>query len=211
MSANVRHSHETVEHYTPMWLVEAARQTFDGEIDLDPATSIKANEGRISAKWIITEMSAIDGLSGLTEPWNYRGSRRVFVNPPGSRVKGQRMGGQALWWKKACEELRNVEAIIFVSFSVELLQTVQQSGALNHPLDFTICFPRSRVKYDSPTPTGELAPGNSPPHSSMIICMSKCLFGKVPGVSAPEGYATRFARAFSPYGYIHDKRKCISC
>ena len=48
-----RHSSETNEHYTPTEIVEAARATLGGTIDLDPASCAEAN-GWIQAKQIYT-------------------------------------------------------------------------------------------------------------------------------------------------------------
>jgi len=59
------------EFYSPPWLVEAVRQVM-GAIDLDPASSLAANETVRAAKIYTRE------TNGLENPW----ARRVFLNPP---------------------------------------------------------------------------------------------------------------------------------
>lgn len=209
--SGAQHSHESVEHYTPEWIVELARATMHDTIHLDPASCEFANKV-VKAEAIFTGDPA--HVDGLTAHWGIPdhsgmsfGHSHVFVNPPG-KVPGKR-GGQALWWAKACREIDagNAACIIFVSFSVELLQTAQRQQA-HHPLDFTVLFPKRRVAYDREVDGARVA-GTSPPHSSMIVCMSRCQFGKV---DAPvEGYATRFARLAKPFGYVHDAAKCTAC
>ncbi len=61
----------TTEWYTPAWIIALARETMGG-IDLDPASSDKAQE-TVKAAHYYTQ--AIDGYS---KPWG----GRVFLNPP---------------------------------------------------------------------------------------------------------------------------------
>lgn len=162
-STKGRHSHESVEHYSPQWLVEGARYTVGGRgFDLDPASSMLANE-RVGAERILTgpggesdrspevgQAGRVFAVDGLQSHWARPGVQRgasVFCNPPTPAAK---------WWAKACHELAigNAECIVFVAFSVELLQTAQsvaphvEGGKLWHPLDFMCCFPEKRVAYD---------------------------------------------------------------
>jgi hypothetical protein len=67
-----RHSHGSVEHYTPIEVIEAARATV-GELDVDPASCELANRF-VKAKRFFSEEN-----SGWSAPWG--GS--IFLNPPG--------------------------------------------------------------------------------------------------------------------------------
>lgn len=210
MAANARHSHASVEHYTPKPIVEAARYAL-GAIDLDPASCKLAQE--------TVQASVFYRLpnNGRELPWY----GRVFCNPPMPA---------ALWWSRAMAE-REVRgcSVVFVGFSVELLQTAQ-SHACAHPLDFPCCFPAKRVAYDQPIEQAQRATedkleqavrknaadnvinrlrarvialhaarlegvrivsGDSPPHSSMIVC-----------ASSDPGICARFREAFGEFGKV---------
>lgn len=77
MSANVRHSSESNEFYTPEYIVEPARYVLGG-FDLDPASSAFANE-LIRATIYYTEEQ-----NGLLVPGGWHG--RVILNCPGGLV-----------------------------------------------------------------------------------------------------------------------------
>lgn len=77
MSANVRHSSESNEFYTPAYIVEPSRHALGG-IDLDPASSAFANE-LVQATTYYTEEQ-----NGLLVPGGWRG--RTFLNCPGGLV-----------------------------------------------------------------------------------------------------------------------------
>jgi hypothetical protein len=168
---NARHSSASVEHYTPPDVVEAARVTLGG-IDLDPASCELANR-TVRAQRIYTSTD-----DGLAREW--RG--RVFLNPPGGKDGDESV--QKLWWFKLVREWMagRATSAIFVAFSIEILQTSQIDSKGPIPLDFPICFPRSRVKYSrAAEPTGtpmfpaigepELLSGSSPPHASCIVLL----------------------------------------
>ncbi len=219
-----RHSSESNEHYTPIAIVEAARKTL-GAIDLDPASCDEANE--------VVRAELFYGpngrrANGFREEWY----GRVFLNPPGGKSDDQERpvmskcretgscglpighthtgveSSQKKWWFKLAREwlAGNVEAAIFVSFSVELLQTTQAntptledsaSGAapLPIPLEFAICYPAKRLAYRRPG--GEI--GTSPPHASAIILVA------LPRPSADDWNASlvsRFVKHFSPIGRV---------
>lgn len=91
MSANVRHSSATNEHYTPAHVVELARQVLGG-IDLDPFSSDEASELiRAEESWTLPS-ARLGGCNGFTNPYGLHvGSFKVsaavgitvFMNPPG--------------------------------------------------------------------------------------------------------------------------------
>jgi hypothetical protein len=199
-----RHSSESAEHFTPAWLVDAARATLGGSIDLDPASCVEANA------WIRASRIFTAEEDGFVRPW----WGRVLLNPPGGlsddqqrpvKIKCRETGGcglavphthegiessQKKWWFKAAREytLQRVEAAIFVCFSVELLQTTQNDTpvGLPIPLDFPICFPSKRVSYVKPG--GKV--GTAPPHASCIVLLG------------PQEYQERFEIMFSPIGRV---------
>ncbi len=181
MTANARHSSASVEHYTPASIVEAARETL-GEIDLDPASCEAANQVVKAARFYC----AAD--DGLVQPWG----GRVFVNPPGGRTGNE--SNQKRWWFKLAREWLEgrVQAAIFVSFSIELLQTTQckAPAGLSIPLDFPICYPASRVDYETVIDGMRKAEG-SPTHASAVIYLGDdrerfaSLFGSLGRVVIP--------------------------
>jgi hypothetical protein len=178
----IRHSSESAEHYTPSDIVERARRVME-HIDLDPASCAEAN------KWIRADRIFTRKDDGFTRPW----SGRVFLNPPGGlsdnrqhpvKPKCRETGScglppghthegvessQKKWWFKLAREFKSgaVISAVFVSFSIELLQSTQVDppDGLPLPLDFPICFPSRRISYLKPG--GEV--GSQPPHASAII------------------------------------------
>lgn len=173
MSANIRHSSESAEHFTPSDIVEAARIVMGG-IDLDPATTAFANKERVKAKRFYTRVD-----NGFTKPW--KGS--VFLNPPGGRCddngKRVKVGGQSsakAWWRKLVHEYDSgrVTQAIFVGFSLEILQSAQliqgedTHPPTSHPLFFPFCVPIRRTKY-ARIKRGKFVVGARPPHASVFI------------------------------------------
>ena len=111
-----------VEWYTPMDIIEAARELYGGEIDLDPATSEEANM-RIKARrgymepgyqevpidpltdniWEPRFYRTYRKLDGITKKW----SGNVWLNPPfGSREKGCKVNKEGYFqcFKKKCQK-----------------------------------------------------------------------------------------------------------
>ena len=164
---NARHLSQSNEHFTPPEIVERARAVL-GRIDLDPASCEAANT-------IVRASRFYDAKeNGFTKIW--RG--RVFLNPPGgfcdpqgrSVAKREAMteSSQRAWWFRLARlyDVGRVEAAIFVCFSIELLQTTQTHPYKTKPLDFPICFPKSRVDYISGP---NMKRGGGPPHASCIV------------------------------------------
>ncbi len=137
-SAHVEHNSGENEWYSPSDLVEAAREVMGG-IDLDPATSLVANE-LIKAAEIFT---ADD--DGRAQRWD----GRVWLNPP----YAQPLIGEF------CEKLAEsvaagavTEACVLVNNATET-QWFQTIAAVAS----AVCFPSGRVKFwqpgkDSATP-----------------------------------------------------------
>lgn len=232
--ANPRHMTESVEHYTPSKVVEAARATL-GSIDLDPASCEEANETIRAKVWL--------GPTSMPSsfPRNWWG--RVFLNPPGGRsdklerrviAKCRETGAcglpighthdgvessQKKWWFKLAREWASgrVSAAIFVCFSLELFQTTQvdtPDGALL-PLDFPICFPSTRVAYRKPG--GKI--GTAPPHASAMIFLPpnnfqfsrfRLNFGPLGRVVIPHDLARREAE-YDESGVIIDRSPDEGC
>lgn len=188
---NPRHSCESVEHYTPPGIIEAARAVLGG-IDLDPATSVVANT-IVKAPRIFT--AAEDGLA---HSW----AGRIFLNPPGGKTQNE--SNQKRWYFKLANEWSDgrVDAAIFVCFSVELLQTTQvdSPAGLPLPLDLPFCIPSRRIGYFVERQEQEggsrLEKGTSPPHASAII-----LF---PPENDYVAALDRFALTFAPIGKVVD-------
>lgn len=160
MAANIHHSSETVEWYTPEWLVEKARSIL-GEIDLDPCSCEDAQ------KIIKAKIWYNEAQDGLTQKW----SGRVFMNPPGGWVSpeiakkwGSRSSAQC-WYNKHFSEFESgsVTAGIVLCFNLDTLRAIQPK--------LPICILSKRVKFDRII-DGKRVPGNSPAHGTGLILVS---------------------------------------
>jgi len=125
-----RHSMDSPEWYTPTLFVEGAREVMGG-IDLDPASHEEANRIVKAARYFTAE----DG--GLAQVW----SGRVLLNPPGGLVNPFWLALMLAW-----RDL-NIEQAIWIGYSLEQLQTLQQSTALYTPLDFPTCITAKRIAF----------------------------------------------------------------
>jgi hypothetical protein len=180
-----RHSMDSPEWYTPTCFVDSARVVMGG-IDLDPASHPEAN-ARLQIPRIFTEEE-----NGLKQKW----FGRVFVNPPGGFVP--------LFWKKALSEYiyGHYEQLIWVGYSLEQLQTLQQCGASATPLDFLTCFTSKRIAFveNEAKKADRIAKllargkkpnkGSSPSHSNYITYIGPSRFHQV------------FAREFDKFGQV---------
>jgi len=218
---NIRHSSESVEHYTPVWLVEIARYVLGG-IDFYPASSAFANDVLKAPRFCTAEENGL---------WLPRWEGRTLLNPPGGLVNGmgrpvQRStktnpGGCTVtgscglpaghthehvkssavtWWRVLCAEWSkgHVPAAFFVGFSLELLQSAQSGEAPGHqPLDFYCCIPKERIKFDV-VRDGARVPGAQPTHSNILVLLP----GSTQG-GADVNMLARFDEALGPVGYVH--------
>lgn len=222
------HLSESNEHFTPEYILDAARVALGGTIHLDPASSPEAN-ARVKAKRFYTERDDFYAMSwacptmllnppgGLCDR-NFRRVIRKNGDTPPCTVTGacglmpghthQEVESSAKrWWFRLAQEyrLRAVKRAIFIGFSLEMLQTMQVDtpedltlrgtslGArtLPTPLDFPLCFPRTRIPYDK-FAGGEITKGSSPPHASFIAFLS--------GVESERAQRSSDERARRPQG-----------
>lgn len=146
-----------VEYYTPPAIIEAARATMGG-IDLDPASSARANEIVQAARYFTVEDD------GLNQPW----AGRVWMNHPfGKGEKACRpnckkktcrdrghciteyVPGNNDWIQKLLYDFKYgaVEEAICITFA-------SMSEAWLRPLLwYPMCFPYRRINYLNPDGT----------------------------------------------------------
>jgi hypothetical protein len=180
-----RHTMADPDWYTPQNLVEAARAAMGG-IDLDPATEPEANVIIRATNYFTHD------TDGLKHPW----AGRVFLNPPGGLVDQ--------FWAKLEREYRRgeVTAAIWIGYSLEQLQTLQNAAVDRTPLDYPLCFTKRRIAFIENTAKREARwqkwqanedlnkpkwkEKGSPSHGNYI-----CYLGRTPD---------RFAAAFGEFG-----------
>jgi len=171
---NALHSAVSPDWCTPLPILVAARRTMGG-IDLDPASCAQANT-IVAAKRIYTAEQ-----DGLTQPW--RG--RVFLNPPGTLVREFWMRLVEHWMQQEEGEPRAVSQAIWIGYSLEQLQYLQNIHCSITPLDFPLCVPKKRIKFYRQ----DGAPGNAPTHANYIAYLGPFIskfiteFSHIGGVS----------------------------
>lgn len=114
------------EWYTPKYIIEAARMTM-GSIDLDPATSLIANE-TVNAEQIFTKED-----NGLNQKWG----GNVWMNPPYAQPL------ISLFSDKIISELPHI------SQACVLVNNATETNWFQNMLDECdyVCFLKSRVKF----------------------------------------------------------------
>ena len=173
-----KHSSEEHGWVTPPEVIEMARQAM-GSIDLDPASSVKANK-IVKAKRIYTEP-----VDGLKCKW----SGNVWLNPPfGTLVhNGKLVSSQALWMTRCIHHWKEGSGAIPMMIT---LFNAATSAKWFRPLwkHAIICFPHSRIQFLDPV-TFTVMAGNQ--YASAIA-----------GWVGDSPSADAFYEAFKGYGTI---------
>ncbi len=145
-----QHLSQSNEWFTPPDVIEAARATLGGTIELDPASCFEANQ-IVKAERYYTEAD-----DGFTKEW--RGT--TLCNPPGGKRKPcaqypTKSNAAAWFWKLLYEAFAGrVTAGVFVGFNIELLRNGQGLGSSFSPLSFPLCVPSKRLQFGgAPHPT----------------------------------------------------------
>jgi hypothetical protein len=195
MSLIAQHSSASVEHYTPDAVLDAARAMMGG-IDLDPASNKLANI-RVKASKFFDE-----NTDGLRASW----SGRVFLNPPGGKVRKNEKGfwepvlrgpgrsSAAVWWEKLWTEWYEgrVTEAIFLGFTLEVLRSTQPRAWIGN---YPFCVPTERLRFL--TFNGEnFEEQKSPTHANIITYLP------APIGRARDGGMFRFRDAFSSIGAV---------
>lgn len=160
-------SSESNEWYTPAPYIAAARALYGGGIDLDPATSLKANE-TVQASQIFT----IDD-DALQHPWH----GRAFLNPPYGKDGQESMAGKFCRYAIHQHEIGNLEACVILVNSVH-------SQRWQAPLyDWPVCFVDHRIQFVN----GEGLENKSPTFQNIFVYVGGDVLGFVEHFS-PFGY-----------------------
>lgn len=187
--SNARLTMDTADWYTPAAFVDSARVVM-GCIDLDPASHPEANMRVKAANFHTAEDD------GLSHEW--RGC--VFLNPPGGKHPSGGSLTNAFWRHLLCEYMAGrVSQAVWIGYSLEQLQTLQNSGASHTPLAFPLCVTRNRIAFveneakreariAKKLAAGKSAKDSGPTHSNYI-----CYLG-------PQVLA--FAQEFGKHGAI---------
>lgn len=119
--------------YTPPRYVEAVRELFGGEIDLDPASCAEAN---LTVRALNIYTAEVDGL-------RHRWFGRVYLNPPW----GRSTPAKGLFVRKAIAAYEGGE----IDCAVLALNSNATTSAWFEPLfSYPICFPNHRVEHYGP-------------------------------------------------------------
>lgn len=122
---------DSYEWYTPARIMNAVRQTLDA-IDLDPASSAKANETVQAAEYFTAAQN------GLTPSWCKPGGTpsRVFMNPPYGETIGE-------WVNKLCDEYESG----WVAEAITLLPARTDTQWMRRMAKYPRCFVWGRLKF----------------------------------------------------------------
>lgn len=216
MDKIAQHSCASVEHWTPDYIIEAARKTMGG-IDIDPASCLQAQETVRAKVWYGRGSEhGVDGLSVLGMPRRWLG--RGWLNPPGGALdkseydpRFKTKSRAVLWWCRYVTEWeagRLTEAH-FMGFTLELLSTTQGLG-VRSAMSFPYCVPQGRTDFetynrtrttgkkageliDKKKPAGARVKQGGPAHANVVVYLPARTHGH------PNG-AMRFRDNFASIG-----------
>lgn len=135
---------------TPPELINKIRQALGGNIDLDAASSKRANEVIRAQRFISKEEDALV-KSTSWDPIHDRSS--LFLNPPGSR-DGKLI--RAFWGRWNVESWKHYRSC-WLDFNLDHLRFVDHGW---------LVIPKQRIRYLHPT---TLLPGNAPTIGSFML------------------------------------------
>lgn len=203
---------DTTEHYSPPDLVGIGRYAMGG-IDLDPATSEKANRECVGAGAYFTSVQ-----NGLLQDW----FGRVWLNPPGgmvdenglTRLRGCEAKGHCglkaphvhpgtpcssvlAWHTKLKHEMLQgrVIAATIVGFTLEALRL---TPLLSPEFSTKVCILDKRVDFLEPR---TLKPQTQPRHASCLIFVTRPEMRMIPPTEG-ERMIERFISRASRHGRI---------
>jgi hypothetical protein len=153
---NIQHSSRNDDWQTPLLILNMVHQVL-GHIDLDPASSDQANINVKAKRFFTKEDNSLEKDWGLS-------IGTVFINPPGGKINNKSISIE--FWKRLMNEKYHNRLLdaIFLSFSIEHLQTSQGKGVPSIK-NFPFCVPRKRIAFIDPTGEDRGAPS----HSNMIV------------------------------------------
>lgn len=171
------------EYITPKKYIIAACKLMGGPIDLDPATTKKANNEVVGAGRFWTKDD--DCLSkGI---WS---AERVWMNPPYSRAAGT-AGPYVHRLIRSWREGQVEQAVI-------LLNCVPGNNWFQPLWEFPMCFKSSRIKFLQEQENGSLEPQKNPRYDNVFIYLPK--FHKKHSKSGKD--VLKFQEIFSDFGYV---------
>ena len=126
-------SSEGVEYYTPSTYIEAAHHVLGG-IDLDPASSLRANQTVRAARYFTKEQD------GLNHDW----PGRVWLNPPYCGLSGP-------FSEKLVEQYKQG----ITTAAILLVNANSTDSRWFAPLwDYVLCFTDHRIRFNSESKSG---------------------------------------------------------
>lgn len=143
---------------TPPVYIEAARDVLGG-IDLDPASSPRANQVVQADRCYSLEA----GEDGLLLPWY----GRVWLNPPYGRVREKsNRGGQDVWSTRLLDQY----AARYVGSGILLVNAVPDRVWFQPLWSWPIVFTDHRILFLHPE---TLVPGRRPTHGSAFVYIGR--------------------------------------
>jgi phage N-6-adenine-methyltransferase len=146
MAANIQHSSNSQEWYTPIKYIQLVNKVM-GKIQLDPASSIEANK-RVKA---VTYYDKSE--DGLGADW----FGRVFLNPPYGPG-----GVTDQWISKLLAQYEKGNVTEFIL----LVNNATGTRWFQKLWPFTICFVQGRIRFDQPT---GVVKGKGPSHAQVFV------------------------------------------